>query len=88
MPYGLIILGGGVALTLGGDDMQQLGFVNILQCAKHTHQLLHIVAIQLTEVSEIQALKEVAILQQTLLDGVTCLLTETQHRRHMRQDTP
>ena len=88
MPYGLIILGRSVALTLSGDDVQQLRLVDILQCAEHTYQFLHIVAIQLPEISEIQTLEEVTILQQALLDGIAHLLEEAQNRRHMRQDTP
>jgi hypothetical protein len=46
------------------------------------------VTIQLPEVSEIKALKEVAVLQKTLLYGIACLLAETQYGWDVRKYSP
>ena len=83
MPYRLIILGRGVALTLGGDDVQKFWLIDIFQSREHTYQLLHIVTVQLTEVAEVKTLEKVTVLQQALLYSVACLLAETQHGRHV-----
>ena len=88
MPRGLVVLGRQVALALHGHDMQQLGPFDVAQCPKRAHQLLEVVAVDGAEITEIEALEEVALVQHPLFHGVARLLAEAQQARRMRKDAP
>ena len=52
VPYRLVVLGGGVALALYGDHMQQLGLGDVFQGREYAYQLIDVVAIDLSEVAQ------------------------------------
>ena len=88
VPYGLVVLGGGVSLALDRYDVQQLGLGYLFQRREYAYQLLDVVAVDLSEVTEVEALEQVAVLKQSLLDGVAGLLTQAQQRRYVREEVP
>ena len=67
VPYRLIILGWGVALAFGGNQVQEFRLANIFERGEQINHLLQIVSLDDAEVAEIETLKEVAVLQQALL---------------------
>ena len=54
-----ILLGGAHPLALLGNNMQQLGTLNLLQLCQHLHQLVQIVAVDGTEIAEAQRLEQI-----------------------------
>ena len=82
------MLGGQVAFALHRQDVQQFRPLDVAHRSKCPHQLLEVVAVHRSEVAEIEALEEVALVQQPLFDGVARLLAEAQQPRRMRQDVP
>ena len=50
--------------------MQQFGTGDVFQIGQHLRQVLHIVAIDRPEVPEVQRLEQVALLQDSTLDGI------------------
>ena len=88
MPHRLIVLGRKVALALYGHDVQQLGSLDVVHRAQRPHQLPEVVAVHRSEVAEIEALEQIALVEHPLLDGVARLLAQAQQTRRMRQQAP
>ena len=70
VPYGGTLLGGLVALALGGVQVEQLGALHVLQLPQHPHDVLHVVAVERTEVADVHALEDVLLVAQCRLQGV------------------
>ena len=62
VPYREVILCWCIAISLFGDDMEELRRVNALQGNQRTHQSFDVVSINTTEVAETETLEEVTIL--------------------------
>ena len=70
MPNCRVLLGGFVALALDGLDMQQFGTVHVLYVAQYAYQILDVVSVNGTEISDIHALEHVVLMGQFYLDVV------------------
>ena len=88
MPHRLVVLGGQIPLALVGDDVQEFRSRNAAQRAQRSHQLGQAVAVDRAEISEIETLEKIAVVEHPLLHGVARLLTQPQQPRRRRQNAP
>ena len=88
MPHRLIVLGRQVALALDRHHVQQLRPSDVAQRAERPHQLPEVVAVHGSEIAKIEALEEVALVEQPLLDGVPRHTAEMQQPGRARQGRP
>ena len=70
MPHGGGFLGGLVALALDGVQVEQLGALHVFQLAQQAHYLLHVVAVEGSEVAYVHALEHILLMADGRLDGV------------------
>ena len=88
VPHRLVLLGGSVTLTLDRQYVQQLGPFDLTQIAQRAHQRGKIVTVDRTEIAEAETLEQIAILQDTLLDDVACLLHRATQCGQRREGIP
>src|SRR5690349_8449510 len=67
---GVAFFGGGESLALDGDAVKDLRSLNILQIAEDGYQMIYIMAVDRTEIPQIQRFKKIALCQQGGLDPV------------------
>ena len=70
VPYGRALLGRLVAFPLDGVQVQQLRACHVLQLPEHPNNLLHVMAIERSEVPDVHALEDVLLMAQRTLQGV------------------
>ena len=70
VPHGLVVLGGGIAVAFLGMEMEQFGPLHVLQLPEDAYQLLHIVAVEGSEVADVHPLEDVLLLGDGTLQGV------------------
>ena len=70
VPCGGVVFGRLVAFSLAGAQMQNLRTVHVLDVAEHAHYFSHIVAVERTEVANIQPLKYILLARKQSLEAV------------------
>src|SRR5258708_6999847 len=86
MPFGLIIFSQRVSLSFCGNNMKQFGSRNIFQILKRIHQLIEIVSVDGSKISQFQCLKQIAALADKTFNAMFYLAGDltaemTAHRK-------
>ena len=68
--------------------MQKLGASNILEAIEYVDKALYVVPVNNAKVAEVEALKEVAIAQYTVLHGVARAACQLKHGWYLCKDAP
>ena len=88
MPLALVMLGGRITLALDRHHVQQLRTVDLFQRTEHRDQRPHVVTVHRPEITEVETLEEIALLQQAVLDRISRAAAERQQRRHVGEPAP
>ena len=70
MPDGGTLLGRLVALALGGVQVEELRTLHVLKLSQYAHNLLHVVPVERTEVTDVHALEDILLMAQRRLQGI------------------
>ena len=70
VPGGDVFLCGGIAMSFLRVQMEQFGPLHIFHLFENTHQFLHVVTIEGTEIADVHAFKDVLLMGDGTLDGV------------------
>ena len=76
VPYLLVLFGRPVSFALDGQHVEQFGTGYPLQIAQYADQLRGVVSVHRTEIPETEALEQVALLQEALLERIARLLDQ------------
>ena len=77
MEFCLVLLGSGKTFSLLGNHMQEFGSWDIFHILQDFSQVMHIMPVHRTKITEIEGLKHVALLQQNGFDGILNFLSVT-----------
>ncbi len=88
MPHRLVLLGRREALALHGHHVEQFRALDPPQHAQHAHHFVEVVAVHGSEIAEIEALEEVALVQQAVFHGIARLLAQPQQAGRMGEHAP